>query len=195
VLLRDAATALPISAPFAETENISSAEFSPDGTLLATIGLDGVHMWETATQKPVKRILVDRDSVMSIRFAAGGGRLGTATLSSVQLWDVGAGAPISAPLRFNRYPSPFAISPDGIRLAASRSDNSVVLMKVPLQLPPPPEWFGEFSAVVGGFEFSSAGELRELGVEERIERRAGLGKPDGVGLAGWGQLYDVLHQN
>jgi WD40 repeat protein len=113
---------------------ILSARFSPDGKVLASLGLDGVlRFWDAASGQPRGRIQLPEEhwGVMSFAFAPDGKRVATAG-NDVRLWDIATGKL----LRKLSLPEDVAgrrtvaFSPDG-RMVASGAYGTVMLWRMP----------------------------------------------------------------
>jgi WD40 repeat protein len=79
-----------VTGPLAEhTGEIDSLVFSPDGSLLVTVGFDGsVRLWDATTGRPIGPAFTGPDGeVTSVAFSPDGTTLATASDSGVRLWD------------------------------------------------------------------------------------------------------------
>ena len=94
VQIWDAADRQQIGSPLASgTGPVDSAAFSPDGTILATGGIDGtVRLWDVATGQQIGNPLTNgtRNPVESMAFIQGGAMLAVANANgTAELWNVG----------------------------------------------------------------------------------------------------------
>jgi G protein beta subunit-like protein len=71
-------------------------KFSPDGTLLATAGYDGlVRIWDVATRQPKRDLEKHKGWVRAVAFSPDGARLVTASSdTTARLWDCASGEAI-----------------------------------------------------------------------------------------------------
>jgi WD40 repeat protein len=94
---------------------------SPDGTLVATSGYDGmIRLWNAATGRLV-RVVVGHDSyVFGIAWSADGRYLASTGSydSTVRVWEAGTGLPVKVFKGLKNAPLVVAWSPDGSLLAA-----------------------------------------------------------------------------
>ncbi len=112
---------------------LTSVAFSPDGTKLATGGVDGVaKIWEVSTGQELLSIQTnpDRLGIVRLAFSPDGLLLATtndAPYELAKIWDAASGKEISAfsGQRYIRFISGIAISPDGERVATSSANGSL----------------------------------------------------------------------
>jgi WD40 repeat protein len=78
------------------------AEFSPDGSRIATASFDRTaRLWDTATGHPIGERLNHRDAVNKVRFSPDGRWVITASDDqTARLWDATTGQPVCEPARF-----------------------------------------------------------------------------------------------
>lgn len=117
---------------FEHEDGVSGVAFSPDGTLVASGGLDQtVRLWEPRTGKEIHR-LSHPEMVRAVAFSPDGRMLATVTLSrTIRLWEVSTGRErcqlkSELGLHFDGIYS-VAFSPDGKTLAAGTKHGVVRL--------------------------------------------------------------------
>jgi hypothetical protein len=104
-------------------------KFSPDGTLLATAGYDGlVRIWDVATRQPKHDLEKHKGWVRAVAFSRDGTRLASAGEDGhVVLWDPKTGAEVTSIAAHEGAATCVAFAADGQTLASGGSDKLVKL--------------------------------------------------------------------
>ncbi len=108
-------------------KGVAGVAFSPDGTLIASGGLEGVALVREAASGKVRLTLVGHHvAVHGIAFSPDGTRLLCATESgTIQAWDVAIGQEELALKGHEGEVYAVCVSPDGSRIASAGSDRMV----------------------------------------------------------------------
>ena len=72
----------------AHTSDIYSVAFFPDGTLLASGGIDGLRLWNPTTGRGLVTLTANKSSVSVVAFSSDGRTLASGESGAVFLWDV-----------------------------------------------------------------------------------------------------------
>lgn len=108
-------------------DSVRRVAVSPDGTLIASAGLDGtVCLWNSATYAHVRTIPAHKDWVTGLAFSPSGTLIATSSLDSrCQLFDVASGALVRALPRVPGPATAIAFSPSGALVAAACSSGAI----------------------------------------------------------------------
>jgi WD40 repeat protein len=132
VRLMDANCTAPIAVLRGHKGSALTVAFSPDGTQLASCGVDGtVRLWDLSTRS-TRAVLKEPGAaiVYSVAYSADGRLLASAAQDkSVHFWDTATCQMVAALPHLSAVYS-VAFSPDGRRLAAGCADNSIRLWDV-----------------------------------------------------------------
>ena len=120
----------PTSILRGHTDGVLSAEFSPDGCLLATSSLDGtMRLWSLAdvhNPTPVGNVRADPENVFAVSLSPDGRTAATGGANQkIQLWDITEPrypTPIFEPLSQSDRILDLSFSPDGSYLAAAAGE-------------------------------------------------------------------------
>jgi WD40 repeat protein len=107
-MIWDVASMKQIGEPLRGTWDV---EFSPNGEILATAGLQKIYFWNTSTWEPIGEPLIGhKDIVFSISFSPDGRFLASSgDDGTVRLWDVYSGQQIGVPIA-DETASPISLS-------------------------------------------------------------------------------------
>ena len=105
---------------------VLDVKFSPDGSLFATAGLDGIaRIWETSSGRELRRLVGHSAPVQTVGFDPRGGSIATGSYDkTVKLWELATGRLIRTFGPFSEIVSTALYSPDGRTLVVC-VDNKV----------------------------------------------------------------------
>jgi eukaryotic-like serine/threonine-protein kinase len=134
VILWDAASGAPLWKGLGNTAPVMNVAFSPDGSRLASVTVDGgrkggeVTIWETATGKLLRRFPACPPGIFAVAYSPDGSRLATAGADAkVRLWDATSGTELFV-LEGHKYNVfSVAFSPDGLLLASAGWSGTAVV--------------------------------------------------------------------
>jgi WD40 repeat protein len=122
---------------------VSDVAFSPDGTLLASCGMNStVRLWEVVTGTPIRTLRGHNEGARKVAFSPDGTLIAScgdfrapsrerATSETVLLWQVATGTQVRTLTgHSDRWVPDVAFSPDGTLLASCASDSTVRLWQV-----------------------------------------------------------------
>jgi WD40 repeat protein/serine/threonine protein kinase len=126
--LWDARTAQPLGPPLAHKGTVYGLDFSPDGSRLLTGSHDQTaRLWDVATSRPLGAPWPHAGLVGFVAFRPDGRSATTGTLDETgRVWDlVGSECHIGPALRLNWWARAIAFAPEGDRVLAASTDNSI----------------------------------------------------------------------
>ncbi len=102
-------------------DDILTADFSPDGRLIATAGIDLIpRLWNVRDGSPAGELPRHGYWVWNVKFSPDGTRLATASADhTARVWDLRTFSALTPPLPHDRIVSLLAWHPDGTRLASA----------------------------------------------------------------------------
>jgi WD40 repeat protein/tRNA A-37 threonylcarbamoyl transferase component Bud32 len=93
---------------------VGGAEFSPEGTRIATLSNDTARVWDAATGAPLTEPLKHDGYAASLQFSPDGNRLVTSSSGgSARVWDSHTGQLLVGPLKHDYFMSSARFSPNG----------------------------------------------------------------------------------
>ncbi len=107
------------------------AEFSPDGTLLATAGYDrNIHLWDFATGKLLRSMTSHNGAVYDLAFSPDGTVLASASGDGTcKIWLVATGERLDTLNQPEAEQYRVAFTPDGKHIVAAGADNRIRLWR------------------------------------------------------------------
>lgn len=193
--LWDARTGQPVATRLRDQPAAAmSIAFSPDGTRIATGGVDhALRLWDVRSGQPVGQALKGHTNwVTSLAFSPDGHRIVSAgggvmrPEKSLRLWDIQTGAAIGAPLQgHERGVWSVAFSPDGSRIVSGSEDETLRLWDAATGRALGPPLRGH-QGVVAAVAFSADGHHIVSGSHDKTLRiwDAHGGQPVGAALQG-----------
>ncbi|MFF2363936.1 NB-ARC domain-containing protein [Streptomyces sp. NPDC058122] len=105
---------------------VRAAAFSPDGTMLATVGDDHcVRLWNPATGVALRTLTGHEGRIRAVAFSPDGAHLATADDSRIRVWNSATGAALRTLRGHEGHPNAVTYSPDGRLLTAVAEDGRV----------------------------------------------------------------------
>ena len=108
----------------------TAADWSADGKLIATSGVDRAKVWDASTGKLVQEIQVEDESAGPVAFHPDGRRLLLGSNRTARLWNASTGKAVGPPLPHPEPVVAVSFSPDGRIMATASGDRSARLWDV-----------------------------------------------------------------
>lgn len=139
-------------------DSVRRVAVSPDGTLIASAGLDGtVCLWDSATYAHVRTVPAHKDWVTGLAFSPSGALIATSSLDSrCQLFDVASGALVRTLPRVPGPATAIAFSPSGTLVAAACSSGALCV------------WDSAEGFLVSSIQCTSSGAAALCFLSERV---------------------------
>ncbi|MFW6107585.1 MAG: WD40 repeat domain-containing serine/threonine protein kinase [bacterium] len=120
--VRDTATGEAVGRPLEHGAPVRRAAFSPDGSLVATVGRERIKFWDAATGEPVRPDIELPAPVGRIAFGPGGRLLVAPSHDVVRVWDVTTGRQAREPLEHGTTVDRAVLGPRAERLLIAGAD-------------------------------------------------------------------------
>jgi WD40 repeat protein len=113
---------------FRHAGSIHGVAFAPDGKTVASVGSDGIRLWEAATGQPVRLLGEQAVGAYTVAFSSDGATLATGWYDkAVRLWDVATGKELRKHDGHQGGLHAVCLSRDGQTLAAAGNDGAICL--------------------------------------------------------------------
>ncbi|MGH7560236.1 MAG: toll/interleukin-1 receptor domain-containing protein [Gemmatimonadales bacterium] len=129
-LLQRRRFAHPRGTVMSHAEEVLAAEFSGDGSLIATGSHDGTaRVWHGVTGRPVTPSLAHATTVHGVAFSPDGTKLLTVSgwhfdPGTVMVWDIARGTPVGSPLEHREFVFNAVFNPAGDRIVSASADRT-----------------------------------------------------------------------
>jgi WD40 repeat protein len=112
------------------SQDIGAIAFSPDGSILASAGGDGVIFWNMNDNAPIPTNLPSVGAVNTIEFSIDGSMLGYGdTEGNVHIWNVETNR-VAKVAELGSWITAVKFSPDNTKLAVTTSDGTIVVWDI-----------------------------------------------------------------
>ena len=155
-------------------------EFSPDGTLLATVAGNALQIWRTNGQS-LTASLKHQARLNSVRFSQDGKRVVVACEDgTAQIWDAQTGHVLSEPLRHEGAVNYAEFSPDGRQVLTCSQDGTAKVWPVLAPPVPAPAWLPEVAEALAGERMDAENQNQPVPVEALYRLREQLKATSGT---------------
>lgn len=129
IRLWDVETGAELARSVSQFGGIRCLDFSPDGELLASAGLDGnARLWNASTLEAVGLPMPHPADVRAVAFHPGGEAIITGCEDGLaRVWSIETGEPIGVSMKHDQAISSVDVSPDGARIATAGHDGTARL--------------------------------------------------------------------
>jgi WD40 repeat protein len=183
----DAHTGHPIGPPMMQTNAVTNAALSNDGSDVAFASADSVRVWNALTGQPVDPPIVQNTSVTSVDLSDNGQLVAAgSTDGSVRIWNAATTRPLSAPMTGRISPvTTVDFSDDGQRVAVGDADGTLRVWNADTGQPVTPPMTGHVGAVTTA-AFSPDGQRVVSGGDDHTVRlwNANTGQLIGAPMTG-----------
>lgn len=109
------------------TTAVTSVEFAPTGSILATSGVDNtIRVWDASTGRELQRLLGHQDDVLDVSFSPDGSFVATTSYDgSVRIWDIGRVAEVRRVRGHTDKIGRIAVVADNSRVLTSGHDGMI----------------------------------------------------------------------
>jgi WD40 repeat protein len=182
-----------VGAPLHHTANIASAQFSPDGSKIATASEDRTaRLWDAATGKPLTDSLEHPAQVTSVAFSPDGRQIVTVCADkAIRIWDVETGKLIADPFQSSDTQSA-QFSSDGKRLLIVAQQAGVYVWDLLPRNKTTPGWLLTLAEMLAGQRLDDNGVFQIIKSDPsqtRKEIEAQIEKESDEDWAAWGRWW------
>lgn len=183
----DAHTGQPIGPPMMQTNAVTDAALSGDGSDVVFASADSVRVWNALTGQPVEPPIVQNTAVTSVDLSDNGQLVAAgSTIGSVRIWNAATARPLTPPMIGQNSPvTTVDFSDDGQRVAVGDADGALRVWNAETGQPITPPMTGHIGAVTTA-AFSPDGQRVVSGGNDHTVRlwNANTGQPIGPPMTG-----------
>ena len=165
--LWDARTGQQMGAVMEHRDDVDAAEWSPDGTRVATVAGGGIRIWNGETGQAIGAPSSKIESSDLLKWSPDGTRVLVGGTNGAQILDARTGLPVSTRLKhvpsFSANIESAAWSPDGLRVVTGSRNSGAVVWDVPLLPAGDAARAAEVAELTCGFRVNEDGALVSVG--------------------------------